>query len=206
MRLTAHHLSHAIALVVTLVPAICHAEIYMRAQGQDERSSIHLTNIPGQPNFEVLIYADPAKPDATTLSIPTNRAGPARPYPYANAVAIAANETGLQPSLLHAVITAESGGNPKAISPKGARGLMQLMPSTGSEMGLSDHFDPVGNVLAGARYLKQLQQKFGSVELALAAYNAGPAAVMRYGNRIPPYAETINYVNKVMQLTKAGQN
>lgn len=101
-------------------------------------------------------------------------------------------------ALLMAVIDVESGGNPQAVSPKGATGLMQLMPRTGARHGASNLFDPRQNVAAGARYLKALIGQFGDLPLALAAYNAGEGAVQKYGGQIPPYVETMNYVPKVI--------
>jgi len=102
-----------------------------------------------------------------------------------------------------AVAEAESGFNPRAVSPTGAAGLMQLMPSTARALGGTDGFDPWQNVLAGARYLRSLLDRFGSLELALAAYNAGPGAVERWGG-VPPYRETRSYVSKI--LASLGQN
>ncbi|MFM0648438.1 lytic transglycosylase domain-containing protein [Paraburkholderia bryophila] len=101
-------------------------------------------------------------------------------------------------ALLMAVIDVESGGNPQAVSPKGATGLMQLMPATGARHGASNLFDPRQNIAAGARYLKALIGQFGDLSLALAAYNAGEGAVQKYGGQIPPYVETMNYVPRVM--------
>ncbi|SIT43190.1 Soluble lytic murein transglycosylase-like protein (fragment) [Paraburkholderia piptadeniae] len=97
-----------------------------------------------------------------------------------------------------AVIDVESGGNPFAVSPKGAMGLMQLMPPTGRQQGADDLFDPAQNLLAGARLLDALLATFGDVSLALAAYNAGEGAVRKFGGGIPPYAETRRYVERVM--------
>lgn len=111
----------------------------------------------------------------------------------------AARRYGLDPGLLWAVARAESGLNPAAVSPAGAVGLMQLMPSTARALGVSDPFDPVQNVDAGARYLRQQLERFGDIRLALAAYNAGPGAVQRYGG-IPPYRETRQYVERVLAL------
>jgi len=106
----------------------------------------------------------------------------------------------LDPALIAAVMAQESGGDERAISPAGARGLMQLMPQTADSLGVTDPFDPSQNVDGGVRYLKNLLERFsGDETLALAAYNAGPAAVKRYG-RVPPYAETQKYVRSVKAL------
>jgi len=105
----------------------------------------------------------------------------------------------LHPGLLHAVVMVESAYNPQAKSKKGAQGLMQLMPGTASRYGVSDSYDPRQNLEGGARYLKDLLAEFKfDLKLALAAYNAGENAVRKYGNQIPPYPETKNYVKKVM--------
>ena len=105
----------------------------------------------------------------------------------------------LDPHLIQAVIAQESGGNPDAVSPKGAKGLMQLMDETARELGLSDVTDPQGNIFGGTRHLRRLLDRFGgNVRLALAAYNAGIGAVERY-RRIPPYKETTEFVEHVMQ-------
>ena len=105
----------------------------------------------------------------------------------------------LDPKLLHAIAKVESNYNPRAVSPKGALGVMQLIPSTARLVGVSDPFDPRENIQGGARYLRYLLDKFGDLTLALAAYNAGPKAVEAYGG-IPPYAETQRYVRSVLSL------
>ncbi len=108
-------------------------------------------------------------------------------------------EKGLEPDLVKAVIQIESGFNPKAISPKGAMGLMQLMPSTAKLLGVEDPLDPVQNLEGGTTYLADLIQTFQDRKLALAAYNAGPGAVRKFGG-IPPYKETQEYVEKIESL------
>ena len=105
----------------------------------------------------------------------------------------------LDRDLVHAVIKAESAYDPHAVSHKGAVGLMQLMPATAERYGVSDRRNPSQNVAGGIRYLRDLLLQFRSVSLALAAYNAGEGAVARHGNRIPPYTETRNYVDKVIR-------
>jgi soluble lytic murein transglycosylase-like protein len=107
--------------------------------------------------------------------------------------------------LVRALIRVESGNNPKALSPKGARGLMQLMPATAARFGVQDAFDPTQNIEGGVRYLKYLLGFFNNrLDLALAAYNAGEYAVVRAGYRVPNYPETLAYVPKVVRLFEQG--
>ncbi len=103
----------------------------------------------------------------------------------------------VDPKLVRAVIQVESSYNHKSVSRAGAQGLMQIMPATGRDLGLQNPFDPIENVEAGVRYLRMMLDRFKDVRLALAAYNAGPSAVEKYGT-IPPYAETRDYVTKVL--------
>ena len=115
----------------------------------------------------------------------------------------AAEESRLEPALVHAVVRAESAYLADAVSSKGAIGLMQLMPATAERYGVSDPRDPAQNLRGGTRYLRDLLAMFDNdLKLALAAYNAGENAVIRYGNRIPPYDETRNYVRKVVAFFK----
>lgn len=119
---------------------------------------------------------------------------------YADAILTASYEHGLDPALIRAVIHAESSFNPEALSPKGAQGLMQLMPATARRFGVEDPFDPAENIDGGARYLSWLLARFDDDMLrAVAAYNAGEGAVDRHGG-IPPYKETQTYVERVDHL------
>jgi soluble lytic murein transglycosylase-like protein len=135
--------------------------------------------------------ATPIKPE---------RAAPASPKQAAatSLLESAGQATDISPRLLEAIAYVESRFNTKAISPKGAVGMMQLMPGTAEELGVDPH-DPEENARGGADYLRRMVTKFGNnVELAVAAYNAGPAAVLKYGG-VPPYAETRAYVDAVME-------
>lgn len=108
-------------------------------------------------------------------------------------------ENGLETSLVNAVIQTESAFDREAVSPAGARGLMQLMPQTAASLGVENPFDPEQNISGGTKYLRNLINRYDSVELGLAAYNAGPENVKKYGG-IPPFSETQNYVKKVLEL------
>lgn len=119
---------------------------------------------------------------------------------YSDEILLASSVHGLDPSLLRAIIHAESGFNPDAVSPAGAQGLMQLMPATATRFGVADAFEPSQNIDGGARYLAFLIDRFDAdFALAVAAYNAGEGAVDRHGG-IPPYKETLTYVDRVDQL------
>ena len=122
---------------------------------------------------------------------------------YKDEVKVAALDSGVETALLHAVIMTESNYNARAVSPKGARGLMQLMPFTAKRFGVNNAYDPSQNIQGGARYLSYLLKLFkNDFNLAVAAYNAGENAVIEHGNKIPPYRETVHYVSKVMGLYK----
>ena len=135
-----------------------------------------------------------------SASVPAS-AAPAASGPRAHIDALvrrAALRYGVDERLIHAVIKHESNYNPTAVSRAGARGLMQLMPENCREFGVADPFNPEQNIDGGVRHLKQMLERFGSVELGLAAYNAGPGAVRRHGG-IPPYRETEAYVRNVLR-------
>ena len=152
----------------------------------------------GSSSFQALVArqqtiaaADTGSPEAT---------GPiaAPPGDMKNIIQNAAQENNVEVPLIEAVIKNESGFNPNATSGVGAQGLMQLMPGTAAGLGVNDAFDPQQNVNGGAKYLRGLLNQFhGDLPMTIAAYNAGPGAVQKYGG-IPPYAETQNYVNNVM--------
>ena len=120
---------------------------------------------------------------------------------YDRAIEDHASRNGLSPDLVRAVIQVESAFNWRALSPKGAMGLMQLMPATAARFGVINPFSPAENIGAGVKYLKELLNRYSNnEELALAAYNAGPQAVDRHGTQIPPYKETQNYVKRINAL------
>jgi soluble lytic murein transglycosylase-like protein len=147
------------------------------------------------------IAAEPAIDMASFNSI-VQRAGAVSRSAIDREVEQDSQTAGLDPKLVEAIIATESAFDPDATSPSGARGLMQLMPQTAAALGINDPYDPAQNVRGGTRYLRSLLDRFGNVELAIAAYNAGPGAVERFGG-LPPYAETRAYVRTV--LTRYGE-
>lgn len=149
----------------------------------------------------VLLFSETSSPSAPAAVAPQPRASD-RARHLRPLIEQAAARHGLPAALVEAVVAVESGFNAQAVSPKGARGPMQLMPATARQYGLTDRrqlHEPAQNIDAGARHLKELLDRHqGNVALALAAYNAGAGAVQRHGGRIPPYAETMLYVPAVL--------
>ena len=141
---------------------------------------------------EARIVGAPAAPTSPRVAVAAASEQVSSDDPYE----LAARRYGIDPDLLRAVAWTESRGNNNAVSPKGARGIMQLMPATAAQLGV-DPNDPIANINGGAAYLAQLLATFHNVPLALAAYNAGPGAVRRYGG-IPPFRETRVYVSTIM--------
>jgi cell wall-associated NlpC family hydrolase len=139
-------------------------------------------------------------PESTT-TLPAASGSALAGVPYANLFTQAASRHGVDASLLAAMASQESGFNASAVSPAGAQGLMQFMPSTAAGLGVNP-LDPSSAIDGAARYMSSLTQQFGSTDLALAAYNAGPGTVSQYGG-IPPYSETQNYVRSVMSKAEA---
>ena len=164
----------------------------------DDEGMRHYTDMPDDNRYRLIVNvtrdrtASGQRYDARLL---------ARSSQYDPIIENAAAAQALEPNLLRAVIVVESGFNSRALSPKGAVGLMQLMPATAHRFGISNLYDPGQNVAAGARYLKFLMTRFGNnVRLALAAYNAGEDAVQRSGGQIPPFSETQAYVPRVLGI------
>lgn len=185
----------------------------------DERGVVHLSNVPADTRYRkyrigsaggsgrgILIlarressrtYIPGMSQRAAHALVPQARGGAKGSSAYDQLIARAASRHGLPPALVKAVVKAESNFQPHALSHKGAQGLMQLMPATAQDLGVEDPFRPEQNVLGGTRYLREMYDRFGDWKHALAAYNAGPGAVDRFGG-IPPYAETQQYVERVL--------
>ena len=185
-----------IAALAILVGAACPAGAEtFRLVAPD--GTIHFTNAPTDPRY---LRQGMTPPGATGTNAGWFRLPSTDLAPYLSEIRAAAERYGLPEALISAVIRVESGFNPKAVSRKGARGLMQLMPSTASILGVRNSFDPGENIDGGARHLRSLIERFSNdVALALAAYNAGEQAVVTYRG-IPPYAETQDYVARVMRF------
>ena len=179
------------------LPCLAGAEVYAYTDGD---GGVHLSNVPDDQRYSVLALPSTPAPAAVRPAIVREeRPAPSQPGRYTAVVEQAAARFGIEAALLHAVIAVESAYNPRARSRRGAAGLMQLMPDTARRYGVGDVYDPAENVRGGAQYLRDLLQLFDhDLRLALAAYNAGEAAVIKYGKRIPPYPETANYVPRVV--------
>ena len=178
-----------------LMSAVVHADVFV---SRDANGSYVLSNVhrPGR-HYERVIR-ESAEVQAQTGIDQQPQMIAAQPYAEMVLAAAAANE--LPAALLSAVIQHESSYDPRATSPKGAGGLMQLMPDTAREMGVTDVYDPQSNIQGGAKYLKRMMTLFGNdIALAVAAYNAGPQAVLSRGGVIPPFAETQRYVPSVLR-------
>jgi soluble lytic murein transglycosylase-like protein len=193
----------AAVVACMLLPGMANANIY---SFKDEQGVVHFSNLPHLDKRYKLVYRIP---DA--LKVRPNAWSPNGPkvIDIARFVPIidnAAKTHGIDARLIHAVIRAESGYNAQAISSKGAVGLMQLIPATAQRYGVNNIYDVTENIFGGARYLRDLLNMFnGNVELALAGYNAGENAVIRAGNRIPPYPETMAYVPKVINFYRSPE-
>ena len=178
------------AAVIITSPLPAAAQIYLRTDPQGRQIwSDHRIDQP------TAVYAVPGASTQFSTRPVTNTTGAAE---YESLVMEHATRQSLRPELVRAVIQVESGFNARALSPKGAMGLMQLMPATARSLGVQNAFDPAENIRGGTAYLRWLLDRYeGNEELALAAYNAGAGAVDRYGKRVPAFRETREYVKKV---------
>ena len=179
-------------LAIALFPSTSAAQIYT---SRDANGTIVLSN--RRVDSPVQVFHVPGAPGYRTTTEGSRNA-----ELFEELVREHSQRQSLRPELVRAVIQVESGFNPGATSPKGAMGLMQLMPQTARSLGVFNAYDPEQNIRGGTTYLRQLIDKFGNEQLALAAYNAGPGAVDKYDG-IPPYRETREYVRKVG--SKAGE-
>lgn len=175
------------AAIVTALPA--GAEVY---EFRAPDGTVHFTNAPTDPRYQRMGFTSGTAAGWLRLPKPDTA-------PYLDQVRAAAERYGVPERLVSAIIRAESSFNPAAVSRKGARGLMQLMPRTASVLGVRNSFDPRQNIDGGVRHLRGLIDRFANnLPLVVAAYNAGEGAVVTYGG-IPPFAETRDYVTKVLQ-------
>ena len=184
-------LSRLFILSFLLWPVVSGADIFRFVDGD---GVIHYSNTQPDEKFTLYLREGPkAPPRGPTTALPEGN----WMNGYVDRVS-RAND--LPPALVHAIIKAESNGQRKAVSPKGAKGVMQLMPFTSKRMRVADPFDPIENIEGGIKYIKELLVTFeGDLTNTIAAYNAGPGAVRKYGG-VPPYEETRVYVRRVMDL------
>jgi soluble lytic murein transglycosylase-like protein len=183
-----------LGVVCLCVTAPAHAQIY---SWRDARGNLILSNRRPASLTQVASYAVPkAEGLRATRSVAAERA-----RAYDDLISEHSRTNGVRADLVRAVVQVESGFNPSARSPKGAMGLMQLMPATARQYGVKNAFNPAENVRAGVAYLRELLDRYqNNEELALAAYNAGPGAVDKHGQTVPPYAETQSYVAQINKM------
>ena len=166
-----------------------YADIYMYIDGD---GIVHFTNAPTRSEADYRLYIKEKKVFSSQVYSPKS---------FDSHIRKAAKKYDVSYPLVKAIIKAESDFNPRAVSKKGALGLMQLMPENIKAMKISDPFDPMENIYGGTRYFREMLDRFdGELPLSLAAYNAGPTAVERYNNSIPPYKETEAYVERVLKF------
>lgn len=183
------------AILLCASAAAAHSQIYTYVDADGLR---HYTDVPDNNRYRVLVLSPH---DRTASGDRYDAMLLAKAGQYDSIIERAAVSAAVEPNLLRAVIVVESGFNSRALSKRGAMGLMQLMPATATRYGAANPFDPHENVHAGARYLKFLIDRFGQdLRLALAAYNAGENAVDRNGGQVPPFAETMAYVPRVLRI------
>jgi soluble lytic murein transglycosylase-like protein len=185
--------------VLTLVALTSPALADSTYRFEDQDGVVHYTNVPSDPRYS-FVRKDPASEAPRPPASEAAGGAPRGLRVFAELIRTTAERHGVDTRLVEAIVQVESAGNPSAVSPKGARGLMQLMPERAQELGVRNSFDPQQNVDGGVRHMRDLLQRFGGdVTLALAAYNAGEAAV-RAHRGVPPYTETREYVRRVRAL------
>lgn len=184
------------AVLAALTPAVASAQIYT---WRDAAGNLVMSDKPKDGSARSYAVAPTNGTIRTTRPVVISRA-----ERFADLIDAHAARQALSPDLVRAVIQAESGFNPRARSLKGAMGLMQLMPETAAEYGVRNPYDPEENIRAGTAYLASLIDRYDDEGLALAAYNAGPGAVDKYGRTIPPYRETRNYVARIRNAAPSG--
>jgi soluble lytic murein transglycosylase-like protein len=189
-----------VLLALTLCGGFAQADIY---RSLDPNTPMTLTNMPSaEGRWELYLKEEPI-PIAEEPAKDQRRFTVDSRSRYASQIQAAAIANNVDAALIRAVISVESGYNPSAVSRAGAVGLMQLMPETAKRYKVTDRHDPAQNIHGGAQYLRDLLRMFNNdLHLTIAAYNAGEKAVMKYGNRIPPFRETLAYVPKVMKFYK----
>ena len=190
-------------LLLSSLPLAATADIFGYT---DAAGTLVLSDLQQDERYTLLLQTEIVRHPAWANSTSGRRINWAAQKRFAPMVREAARQYQIDAALLHAVISTESGYETRALSPKGAIGLMQVMPQTGKRYGVHNLNDPIQNLQAGARYLRDLLRQFDNdLQLALAAYNAGENAVLRYGRRIPPFRETQLYVPRVLALYKTFQ-
>jgi soluble lytic murein transglycosylase-like protein len=200
--MTSRAVCWVLVLALGAAAPLCRADIYSYT---DSSGTTHFSNVPDDARYKLIVRAPVETPAGVPADARRAAAWLARSSDYDVAIARAASAANVQAELVRAVIVVESGFNPRAISRRGAIGLMQLLPSTARRYGAFNAFDPEQNIHAGARYLADLITRYGKdkLELVLAAYNAGENAVARYGGRVPPFKETRAYVPNVLRMYRA---
>jgi soluble lytic murein transglycosylase-like protein len=203
------YLDKKVTIILTLLLSLIAsnnvlADIYLYI---DEAGNQHFSQRKENKNYKLLLRSESNKSPGSfknwkeksysNIRLPNNKRLQQKYHPL---IVQAARQYQLEPAFIHAVITAESSYQHKAVSSAGAKGLMQLMPVTAKRFGVDDPFDARQSIYAGTEYLYKLLKEFKSKKLALAAYNAGEGTVRRYNKQIPPYPETQNYVSKVMDF------